>query len=162
KIEAILNGTSNYILTNMRDTGMPFKDALNQAQDLGYAEADPANDVAGHDAMFKLMILSELAFKQEPDSIKVERIGISEITTGAIRDAARQNEKIKHVASVRHANGKLKASVKPVILEKSHPLFAVDGADNAIHISTNLMGHLTLIGPGAGARPTASAMIEDL
>lgn len=159
KLQAILNGTSNYILTEMRKNNLSFPVALKQAQELGYAEADPKNDVEGYDAHYKLMILTELIYGKQPNWEDVERIGIHHLSTSDINNL--QNERMKHIAIVSQKDGVLCASVKPVTISESHPLYSVEGVNNGIHLETDIVGPLTLTGPGAGALPTASAMIED-
>src|SRR5699024_10817412 len=128
---------------------------------LGYAEADPKHDIEGYDALFKLMILSDLVFNRQPSWHTVERCGITDISTTDIDEAAMRGQKIKHIAAITNHGGKLTATVKPAAVGKAHPLYAVEGVDNAIHLETDLIGELTLTGPGAGAGPTASAMLED-
>ncbi|HLR52861.1 MAG TPA: homoserine dehydrogenase [Candidatus Avamphibacillus sp.] len=162
KVSAILNGTSNYILTEMRINGLSFYEALTQAQKLGFAEADPTNDVEGWDSFYKLMILSELLFAKQPDWNTVKRVGIDKITDARINDLQEKNQRMKLLATLEVMNGTLHAYVEPVILSETHPLFAVEGVSNAIALETDLLGNLTLTGPGAGALPTASAIIEDL
>ncbi|MEC5424385.1 homoserine dehydrogenase [Virgibacillus sp. C22-A2] len=161
KVQAILNGTTNYILTEMRDQNAAFEDALQQAQQLGYAEADPTNDVEGFDAFYKLMILSELIYNEQPNWNDVKRIGITSISEKDIAENQLTNKRIKHIASIWKEDGRILAKVEPVSLPRDHPLYAIEGVDNAINIETDILGELTLKGPGAGALPTASAMIED-
>lgn len=159
KVQAILNGTTNYILTEMREKQLTFPVALKQAQQLGYAEADPKNDVEGFDAFYKLMILTELIFDKQPVWEDVNRMGIEQITTKEINKLA--EKRMKHVATVKQTENGLHATVEPITVSKEHPLYAVEGVDNGIHLQTDILGELTLIGPGAGALPTASAMVED-
>jgi homoserine dehydrogenase len=161
-IEAILNGTSNYILTDMRAKGSAFHDVLKTAQELGYAEADPVNDVEGYDAFYKLMILSELAFGFTPDWADVERRGITDVTKEHIEVFNRWGYRIKHLARIRRDRDQLTASVKPVLVDEEHPLFGIEGVQNAVMIETSLAGKVVLQGAGAGKLPTASAMVEDL
>lgn len=162
QVQAILNGTSNYILTEMRDNKLPFSTALEQAQKQGYAEADPTNDIEGFDAFYKLMILSELIFGMQPDSENMKHSGIAGVTGEAIEEAQQNGSRIKHIASIKYdKSGNLIASVEPIAVAKEHPLYAVEGVNNAIHLKADIVGDITLTGPGAGAFPTASAMIED-
>lgn len=162
RIQAVLNGTSNYILTAMRTEKTSFEAALNSAQEKGYAEADPSNDIDGTDAFCKMQILCRLAFGSEPDWSRVEKQGIGHLSRKQIQSAERKNTKYKHIADITAVNGIVHASLKPVLLEEGHPLYNVEGADNAVSIQSSLLGNLLLIGPGAGSLPTASAMIEDL
>jgi homoserine dehydrogenase len=161
-VEAILNGTSNYILTNMREKGVAFEDVLKTAQELGYAEADPVNDVEGYDAFYKLMILSELSFGHSPDWNDVERKGIKEVTSEQIDVFTRWGYKVKHLARIRSDRDDFIASVKPVLVDSDHPLYGVEDVQNAIMVETSLAGKVTIQGAGAGKLPTASAMVEDL
>lgn len=161
-IQGILNGTSNFILTEMREKELSFEDALHRAQQNGFAEADPSNDIYGCDAYFKLLILSGLAFGKQPalDTMNVE--GITNITTELLEIAEDLELRFKHVATVEMTEQGLQSSVQPLLVSQAHPFFHVEGVDNAVHIQTDLMGNLTLQGPGAGKLPTSSAMIEDL
>jgi homoserine dehydrogenase len=161
-VEAILNGTSNYILTNMRENGLPFDVVLKRAQELGYAEANPASDVEGHDAFYKLMILSELSFGEAPDWEEVERRGITEVTSEQIEVFSNWGFKVKHLARIRCGRDRFISSVKPVLVDAAHPLYGVEDVQNAIMIETSLAGKVTVQGAGAGKLPTASAMVEDL
>lgn len=163
KIEGILNGTSNFILTTMRETGCSFDEALQIAQDKGYAEADPSNDVLGWDAFYKLMVLSELVYGKQPVWDHVKRMGIDQVTLEDIQEADQRNERIKLIASLeKNEDGGLSASLHPISVDSLHPLYGVEGVDNAININTDLLGDLMLKGAGAGALPTASAILEDL
>lgn len=163
KIEGILNGTSNFILTEMRDKQLTFDEALSIAQAKGYAEADPTNDVQGIDAFYKLMILSQLAFGSQPAWEVVEREGIAEISSDKIANAEQAGLRYKHVASIcRNENGSLVGSVQPVLVPKNHSFYHVEGVENAIRVTADIVGCITLQGPGAGMFPTASAMVEDI
>ena len=162
RIQGILNGTSNFILTKMRKDGVPFEVALQEAQELGYAEADPTDDVSGKDAFRKLMILSNLAFGKQPEWETINIEGIDKILAEDVVNAEQKELRYRHVADiVLDENGELSGSVGPVLVDTNHPLYGVDGVDNAIIVETEYLGALTLIGPGAGMYPTASAMISD-
>lgn len=161
-VEAILNGTSNYILTNMREKGLPFHEVLKSAQKLGYAEADPASDIEGYDAFYKLMILSELSFGETPKWEDVERKGITEVTEEQISVFKDWGYKVKHLARIRRDRDQFTSSVKPVLVDANHPLYGVEDVQNAIMVDTSLAGKVTVQGAGAGKLPTASAMVEDL
>jgi homoserine dehydrogenase len=161
-VTAILNGTSNYILTEMRVRELSFEVALKQAQELGYAEADPTNDIEGYDAFYKLMILSQLIYGKQPDWYSIKREGIKNITVKEIQKYKHQEKRIKHVASVEFQDGNIIACVEPVVLTREHPLYSIEGVENAVVIEGDIVGKITLSGPGAGALPTASAMLEDL
>jgi homoserine dehydrogenase len=161
-VEAILNGTSNFILTNMREKGLPFHEVLKSAQKLGYAEADPASDIEGYDAFYKLMILSELSFGETPKWEDVERKGITEVTAEQISVFKDWGYKVKHLARIRRDRDQFISSVKPVLVDADHPLYGVEDVQNAIMVETSLAGKVTVQGAGAGKLPTASAMVEDL
>jgi homoserine dehydrogenase len=162
RIRGILNGTSNFILTRMREEGIPFKAALHEAQALGYAEADPTDDISGNDAFRKLMILSALAFDNQPNWQDVPVVGINKVSTQDVADASKGKLRYRHIADISiDEKSVLHASVGPVLIGSNHPLYNVDGVDNAIIVETDYLGELTLIGPGAGMFPTASAMVGD-
>ncbi|GER65983.1 hypothetical protein BpJC7_01060 [Weizmannia acidilactici] len=162
RVQAILNGTSNFILTEMREKHLPFEEALAIAQQHGYAEADPGNDIEGKDAFCKLMILSRLVFGGQPDWKEVEVEGINALTLADVEKAEKKGLRYKHIADVYRYGDTLKASVKPVLVPPEHALYAIEGVNNAVTIYGSLIGKITLAGPGAGKFPTASAMIEDL
>lgn len=162
RIQGILNGTTNYILTKMRGEGWSFDKALLEAQRLGYAEADPFNDVSGQDAFKKLMILSSLAFGKQPDWSEVEVIGIDTISADAVKEATEKGLRYRHVAQVEKlADGRIVGKVEPILVDREHPLYPIDDVFNAVTMETNYIGTLTLVGPGAGMYPTASVMVED-
>ncbi|MER2089550.1 MAG: homoserine dehydrogenase [Sporosarcina sp.] len=162
RIRGILNGTSNFILTKMREAGIPFNAALHEAQVLGYAEADPTDDISGKDAFRKLMILSALAFGSQPNWRDVPVVGIDAVTIEDVADAFKNQLRYRHVADISiDEKGALHGSVGPVLIGSDHPLYGVDGVDNAIIVETDYLGALTLVGPGAGMYPTASAMVGD-
>ncbi|GIN85294.1 homoserine dehydrogenase [Heyndrickxia sporothermodurans] len=161
KIQGILNGTSNFILTEMRNRKLCFEDALELAQEKGYAEADPTNDISGKDAFCKLMILSQLVFGEQPNWNEVEIEGITSITQEQIAEAEKRGQRFKHIAEITRVGNAIKASIQPIIVDTDHSLYPIEGVDNAIAIEASLVGKITLQGPGAGKLPTASAMIED-
>lgn len=162
RIQGILNGTSNFILTKMRQDEVSFKEALKEAQALGYAEADPTDDVVGKDAFRKLMILSKLAFDKQPDWASIDIQGIEKVTLEDVLGANRSDLRYRHIAEITiEENGKLSGSVGPVLVGASHPFYGIDGVDNSIILDTDYLGALTLTGPGAGMYPTGSAMVND-
>jgi homoserine dehydrogenase len=161
KVMGILNGTTNYILTQM-ESGMSYADALAEAQKLGFAEADPTGDVEGFDAAGKVVILARLLFQTQIKMEDVDRTGISKLTVDDVNSARAAGERWKLIGSLEWVNGKLAASVKPQRLPFSHPLAGVSGATNAAHFTTDYVGEITLIGPGAGPLPTGFAVIEDI
>ncbi|NSL50642.1 homoserine dehydrogenase [Calidifontibacillus erzurumensis] len=162
KIEGILNGTTNFILTKMREEGLSFTDALALAQQLGYAEADPTNDVEGFDAFYKMMILSQVCFGEQPDWKNVTRVGITEVTPEKIQQYEKENVRIKHIASLTKTDEGIEAVLKPVVVPPTDPLYHIEGVENAISVYGHIVGRICLSGPGAGMFPTASAIIEDL
>ncbi|MGE8078981.1 homoserine dehydrogenase [Peribacillus loiseleuriae] len=162
KVQGILNGTSNFILTKMREDGCPFETALKLAQEKGYAEADPTNDVEGYDAFYKAVILSELAFGEIPNWEESIRQGINSITPEQIALFSAFGYRFKHVASMEKTAKGIICSVKPVLVNETHPFYQIEGVQNAVSIDGDIVGNISLQGPGAGMLPTASAIIEDL
>ncbi len=160
KVSGIINGTSNYMLTSMEE-GSTYDDALSTAQELGYAEPDPTNDVEGLDAKYKAVILSFLCFGTSPTSDDLFTDGISGITKEDFEWAARLDKTIKLVAQIDNKNG-FNARVHPVLIDRKHPLAAIRGALNALVIEGDNINQLVFSGPGAGAEPTASAIIGDV
>ncbi|WP_274653767.1 homoserine dehydrogenase [Paenibacillus humicola] len=162
-IAGILNGTTNYILTRMMQSGIGYGAALEEAQRLGFAEADPTSDVEGFDAMYKLMILARIAWGADLGPDEIDRRGITGITAADIAMARETGRTWKLVAwAERDEDGRLRASVRPELLEASHPLAGVHNEYNAVTIAGNLAGELTFSGRGAGELPTASAILGDL
>jgi homoserine dehydrogenase len=162
KIFGILNGTCNYILTKMADEGRSFADVLKEAQQLGYAEADPTFDVGGFDTSHKLSLLAALAFNTEVnvDGIAIE--GIEAITLDDIRNASEMGYKIKLLGvAVRHEAG-IEQRVHPTLVPKGSPVADTDGVFNAVVVKGDFVGDLFLEGRGAGAHPTASAVVADI
>ena len=161
KVLGIINGTSNYILTSMEE-GSTYEDALSTAQELGYAEPDPTNDVEGVDAKYKAMILSLLCFGVSPESDAVFTEGISNITKEDFDWASRLDKTIKLVAQIDSNENGFNARVHPVLIDKKHPLAAIRGALNAVVAEGENIDQLVFSGPGAGANPTASAIMGDV
>jgi homoserine dehydrogenase len=159
KVQGIVNGTTNYMLTAM-NRGVSYFDALKQAQELGFAEADPTSDVEGFDAA---AIMAQLLFDAPLQLSDVDRTGIVGLTPNDIASATQQDKRWKLIASVeRDNNGQIKARVSPLALPSTHPLANVNGATNAITFSTERLGDVTLVGPGAGRIETGYAVISDL
>ncbi|MPZ50608.1 MAG: homoserine dehydrogenase [Dehalococcoidia bacterium] len=161
-LSAIINGTTNYILTAMSREGADFAQALSQAQALGYAEANPANDVEGEDARFKLAILASLAFRTPVRPEDIYREGITRLTAKDFRYAAELGYAIKLLALARWQDGGIQARVHPVFIPADAPLAKVDGVLNAVEVEGDLIGRVNFQGPGAGSFPTTSAVIADV
>jgi len=161
-IAGIINGTSNYILTAMEKEQKTFQDALREAQDLGYAEADPKYDIEGVDAAHKLSILSALAFGTSLNFEKVHIEGISSITLNDIKYAELLGYSVKHLGITRRAENGVELRVHPCLVSSEHLMSRVEGSMNAVLVSGNAAGETLLAGPGAGALPTASAVVGDI
>ncbi len=166
RVLGILNGTTNYILTQMSDNGSSYDAALAQAQSLGYAEADPTADVEGHDAAAKAAIIATVSFGTDVTIDDVPATGISSVTARDIATAKRFGYVIKLLAVIeRLPNGsdtEIAVQVSPTLVPASHPLAAVNDAFNAVFINGGAVGELMLYGPGAGGYPTASAVLGDI
>lgn len=161
-LHAIINGTTNYILTKMSQEGMEFQVALRRAQELGYAEADPAKDIEGVDAAFKLAILATLAFHTRVVGGDVYREGISRLTAWDFQYAQELGYTIKLLAIARRNGGGLSVRVHPAMLPNQHLLSKVDGVLNAVEIEGDLVGRVVFHGRGAGPGPTTSAVLGDI
>jgi homoserine dehydrogenase len=161
-VNAIINGTTNYMLTRMATDGLDYASALQEAQSLGYAEPDPAADVDGVDAAFKLAILASLAFRTVVRDTDVHREGIGRLTPDDFLYAEELGYVIKLLATARRTDGRVQARVHPAFLPFNHPLAAVDGVYNAVELEGDLVDWAMFQGPGAGARPTASAILADV
>jgi len=161
-IYAIINGTTNYILTRMARDGVDFSSALTRAQELGYAEANPENDVEGIDATYKLAILTSLALQSEvrPDDIYHE--GISRLSTRDFKYARELGFAIKLLAIAKRSNHSIEVRVHPVFIPEDSLLAKVDGVYNAILVEGDLVGRVLFYGQGAGPLPTSSAVISDI
>lgn len=162
-VMGILNGTANYILTRMTDECMPFAEVLKEAQQLGFAEADPTYDVEGVDTAHKLAILMRIAFGMNITHSDIPTEGISNIEPVDINFAREFGCRIKLLA-VSHSlpNGELEARVHPTMVPNSHPLASINGAYNAVHFSGDMVGNVLLYGLGAGKLPTGSAVAADV
>lgn len=160
-VQGIVNGTTNYILTEM-EKGSTYEDALASAQRLGYAESDPAADVDGWDAAVKACIMAVLFMDASLELEDVERTGITEVTTENIQTALSRGKRIKLVAEVYREKGRVRAMVAPVAVPLSRPLAGIMGAMNAITYTTDHLGDITIVGPGAGRIETGQALLSDL
>jgi homoserine dehydrogenase len=161
-VTGIINGTTNYMLTAMAQQGRAYEDVLAEAQRLGFAEPDPTADVEGIDAAYKLAILCGLAFHVRIGPDDVLRQGISSLTAADLRYAANLGYTIKLLATGRLVDGELIAAVQPTLIADDEPLAKVDGVLNAVQVEGDLVGRVVLEGPGAGAAPTASAVLADV
>ena len=161
-IHAILNGTSNYILTQMEEQGQEYAAALAEAQRLGYAEANPAMDVSGADAAQKLAILAQLAFGAEVNWKEIPRVGIDTVQAADMRYSTELGYHIKLLAVAERVDGELELHVSPTLVKKGTPLGEVRGAYNAIRIVGDAVGRVFFHGLGAGQMPTASAVVADI
>ena len=162
EITGIINGTTNYILTQMTAKGMSLNDALKEAQRLGYAEADPTSDVEGQDASYKLAILTSIAFgiQVSPDNIPTH--GIMDVSEKEIKYAGQLGFVVKLLARVKRKDNDLELYVHPALVPADHPLAAVNNEFNALFIRGNAVGDLMLYGRGAGELPTGSAVLSDV
>jgi homoserine dehydrogenase len=161
EIKGILNGTTNYILTRMEE-GLSYEEALKKAQELGYAEAVPDADVLGWDALAKVTILAKVVFGADGKPFDYPCEGITGIGAGAIAEARGREKRFKLVGKVWREGNLVKASVGPEEIDFNHPLASVMGASNAVTITTDSLGEVTIIGPGAGREATGYSMLVDL
>lgn len=162
RVYGILNGTCNYILTEMRTTGRDFADVLKDAQDLGYAEADPTFDVEGIDAAHKLALLTSLAFGTVPDFASMSIEGIRNISAVDIAYADEFGYRIKLLGVAESINGRTSQRVRPCLVAADTPIAKVEGVYNAVVAEGDQVGRVVLEGPGAGGGPTASAVAADI
>lgn len=163
KVAGILNGTTNYILTMMEQEKKPFTEALREAQAKGYAEADPADDIEGRDVVYKIAILSSLAFQCPVEVEKIYRQGITQVSDLDIQIAGEFGYRIKMIGLAQPGGGEaLDVRAHPMLIPVHHPLAGVEGVNNAIFISGSAVGEIMLSGPGAGQLPTASAVVGDV
>jgi homoserine dehydrogenase len=162
RLHGIVNGTTNYILSEMARTGASYDDALRQAQELGFAEADPTEDVTGKDAAAKMAILARLAFGIPVHLDEVPYEGIERITPDDLEYAADLNLALKLVGTAERVDGGLSVRVHPVFLYPGHPLASVSGPFNAVTVESPAFTEITMSGPGAGGPQTATAVLGDV
>ena len=163
KIQAILNGTTNYILTKMDVQGASYSDVLSEAQALGYAETDPTGDVEGFDAAYKITTLATIAFGRRVKFENVYREGITKIRANDMKAANEMGYKIKLIASAEiDENGRADVRVHPMLVPKRKTLAHIDYVTNAVTLTGHPVGEVTLSGPGAGEFPTASSVVGDI
>ena len=162
EISGILNGTTNYILTEMTNNGSAFDTVLKDAQEKGYAEKDPTADVEGYDACRKIAILTSLAYGKQLDFEDIYTEGITKITDRDICYAKKIGAKVKIFGSSKKVGDKVSAMVAPKLITSEHPLYSVDGVFNAILVKGNMVGDVMFYGQGAGKLATASAVVSDV
>lgn len=162
EITGILNGTTNYILTRMKNEGLDFAEVLKAAQDLGYAERNPEADVEGYDACRKIAILSSLAFCHQVDYKDIYTEGITKITAVDIKYANACGRSIKLLASGRRDGEDIYAMVAPFMIDMNNPLYMVNDVYNGVLVKSNMLGDTMYYGKGAGKLPTASAVVADI
>jgi homoserine dehydrogenase len=161
EIKGILNGTTNYILSKMEE-GLGYDEALKKAQELGYAEAVPDADVLGWDALAKVTILANTVFGADckPDDFACK--GITEITADAIAEAKGRGKRFKLIGKIWRDGDAVKGSVGPEEIDMTHPLAGIMGATNAVTVSTDTLGDITIVGPGAGRTETGYSALIDI
>lgn len=162
KVMGIVNGTTNFILTKMSDEGRAYNDVLKEAQQLGFAEADPTSDVEGLDAARKMTILATLGFSTNVELGDVKVKGITSITEEDIEYSKSLGYTIKLIGLAKRDGEKLEVTVEPTLLPNTHPLAAVQNEYNAVYVYGEAVGETMFYGPGAGSLPTATAVVSDL
>ena len=162
EITGIINGTTNYMMTEMSEKGVDFEEVLKDAQAKGYAEKDPTADIEGYDAGRKIAILTSLVCGQQVDFEDIHTEGISHITSTDIKYAKAMGRAIKLLATSRKTDAGVEAMVAPFLLTPDHPLYSVKGVFNAVFVKGNMLGDAMFYGSGAGKLPTASAVVADV
>ena len=162
KIAAILNGTTNYILTKMDEEGADYSEVLAEAQKLGYAETDPTGDVEGFDAAYKIATLATIAFKKRVKIQNIHREGITKISAKDMAYAKQLGYKIKLIALAKMNNNEADVRVHPMLVKSNHTLAHISGVTNAVLLEGFPVGQVILSGPGAGEFPTASSVVGDI
>ena len=162
RLLGVVNGTSNFMLTKMLEEGWSYEAALSEAQQLGFAESDPTNDVDGIDAAYKMVILSQFAFGMTVKFEDVAHQGIRKITPEDVTVAQQLGYVVKLVGSIEETKSGLAAEVTPTFLPKSHPLASVNGVMNAVYVESIGVGESMYYGPGAGQKPTATSVVADI
>ena len=162
KIAAILNGTTNYILTKMDEEGADYTEVLAEAQKLGYAETDPTGDVEGYDAAYKIATLATIAFRKRVKIDNIYREGITSISAKDMAYAKQLGYKIKLIALAKMENNNADVRVHPMLVKANHTLAHINGVTNAVLLEGEPVGQVVLSGPGAGEFPTASSVVGDI
>ena len=161
-ISGIMNGTTNYILSNMEDNNVSFSEILKKAQDLGFAEANPSSDIDGYDIRYKIAILVKVCYGLDVDQSKIWCQGIRKITKKDFEYADMMKCSIKMIATAQKINNKLKITVTPTVIDKKYTEATIKGATNLVNIKSNNLVESILVGKGAGKLPTANSVINDL
>jgi len=161
RVQGVVNGTTNYILSRMEE-GMDYGSALQKAQELGYAETDPTGDVEAFDSAVKVCIMAREFFRTPMKMADVERTGITKITPKEAAEARADGKRIKLIAGVERKDGKVTGYAAPRAIPETHPLASVRDALNAVCITTDNLGDVMIVGPGAGARETAQGLLSDM
>ena len=162
KVAGILNGTTNYILTQMEEKGISYQECLKAAQELGYAEADPTGDVEGYDTMYKIATLANITFNKRIDVTKIYREGITNISADDIKFADELGYKIKLIALAQENDGQIDVRVHPMLVSKTNVISGINNALNAVLLEGFPVGQIMFTGPGAGEFPTASSVVGDI
>ncbi len=162
EITGVLNGTTNYMLTEMKERGISFQEALEEAQQKGFAERNPAADIEGYDACRKIAILTSLAYGKQVDYEKIPTEGIVNISDIDIQYALNMKAAIKLLGSSKQVGDNIYTMVAPKIISENHPLYTVNGVFNGILVRGNVLGDVMFYGSGAGKLPTASAVVSDI
>lgn len=162
KVLGIVNGTTNYMLTQMVSAKKSYEQALKEAQELGFAESDPTNDVDGIDAAYKMVILSQFAFGMNISLDQVDTHGIRGLSLDDIEMAAQLGYEVKLIGSSEYNNGSIAVEVGPMLVAKAHPIASVRNEFNAVFIESSGVGESMYYGPGAGAKPTATSVVSDI
>ncbi|MED1468913.1 homoserine dehydrogenase [Bacillus salipaludis] len=162
QLMGIVNGTTNFILTKMSSEGLAYEDVLKEAQELGFAEADPTSDVEGLDAARKMTILATLGFSMHIDLENVKVSGITQITEEDLRYGKQMGYTMKLIGNAHREGEKVEVSVQPTFLSNNHPLASVQNEYNAVYVYGEAVGETMFYGPGAGSLPTATAVVSDL
>lgn len=162
KVAGILNGTTNYILTKMEEKNISYRECLKDAQQLGYAEADPTGDVEGFDTMYKIATLANIVFHKRIDLNKIHREGITNISADDIKYADELGYKIKLIALAQNSDDKIDVRVHPMLVKKDNVISGINNALNAVMLEGHPVGQVMFTGPGAGEFPTASSVVGDI
>ena len=161
RVSGILNGTTNYIISKLKNGDRTFTSVLKEAQQLGFAEADPTADIEGYDALYKLQILCKLCFGVWVNEDAFIRNGMSQIESWNFNVGAKFGLKLKYIAEAYYDGHKVQGNITPCYVEEKHPLAAIEDENNGVYIQGDWLGNFLTSGPGAGKKPTATSMIED-